>query len=210
MCRWGAHAPSRVSTGALAGRIVDETMDRDDWVRLNVVGGGANHSTRGRVCSPIETESLRLIGRRRPKHGIELSEDVVGRAFVAMAVVAGAFFGGLCGRFQFAGAFAEAEVSPAFLESFAVLHRRGQADEFLLKRALQPRFVFRLGGSGLKNQNRPFGKSSGFRKLPISRRVDIDVLVFGLAGLLLVSFRAVFEPDGTAHEDPLAVVFRAQ
>src|SRR5882724_11566053 len=51
--KWGAHAPSRVPTGALAGRIGHRRVTK--WrcfPSLRVVGGGADHCTRGRERSP--------------------------------------------------------------------------------------------------------------------------------------------------------------
>jgi len=47
---WGAHAPSRVAVGALADCF---RSFKEIWRRArDVVGGGAAHDTRGRMCYP--------------------------------------------------------------------------------------------------------------------------------------------------------------
>jgi hypothetical protein len=51
---WGAHAPSRVASGALAGRFEAQAHPkRLGCARACVFRGGAKHGTRGRVRSPF-------------------------------------------------------------------------------------------------------------------------------------------------------------
>ena len=60
--RWGAYAPSREISGALAGNGLKRLFDSDFWVNRcrsrfhAVLGGGAEDDTRGRVCSPLERD----------------------------------------------------------------------------------------------------------------------------------------------------------
>src|SRR4051812_45818053 len=50
----GAHAPSRVASGALAGRFTASARTkRLDWAHAYVFREGAEHGTRGRVRSPF-------------------------------------------------------------------------------------------------------------------------------------------------------------
>src|SRR6202042_1194553 len=68
----GAHAPSRAPTGALAGWSCASSLTKRVQIfeRFRVVGGGASHHPRGRVCSQESWEGppSRRTDNDRPWH----------------------------------------------------------------------------------------------------------------------------------------------